>query len=331
MAGSDFNDELVATIQDKTAEYENKAQQSLSDLLSIANDKLWNTMGAVSAQIERSREISLGALSELPTERPAVNIPAFVFNPQDYLTPDLLQQYSYESDFFTYLDPNLRTFIETETAFIDQTVQDALFQQTRERDIQALNDALDAVDRQQAARRGFPVPNSITAAARADVIKKYQDISSDRNKEITALIADRAHDGRKHSIDAGLRMEDIRSRFQLEYGRLYFQTAEYLVRKYQADVQAEVARVSAEIDQLKLKATVDLGMVESDNTWNSALLNNLRTQMTRLIEDSKSDLDIQKTQAAMQMDALTKIIAFYADTHAAYAGQMTGINLVTGE
>jgi hypothetical protein len=328
---ADFNDELVATIQDKTAEYENHAQESLSDLLAIANDKLWNMMGTVSAPLARSREISIGTLSELPSGRPAVNIPAFVFNPEDYLTPDLLEKYTYDSEFFTYLDPVLRAYIESDVAFIDQTVQDALFQQTRERDLQSLRDGLDASDRQHAAQRAFPVPNSIVSAARADVIKKYQDISADRNKEITALIADRAHDGRKHGIDAGVRMEDIRSRFQLEYGRLYFQTAEYLVRKYQADVQAEVARVSAEIDQLKLKASIDLGMVTSDNTWNSALLDNLRVQMTRLIEDSKSDLDIQKTQATMQMDALTKMIDFYADTHAAYAGQITGINLATAE
>ncbi len=329
MATSDFINDLVEKISEKTVEYEELAQESLQELLGIANDKLWNTMGSIHANTDKAREISLGALSDLPSDRPKVNVPAFVFNPQDYLTTDLLQQYTYTSDFFTYLDPNLRTFIETETAFIDQTVQDALFQQTYNRDLQTLNDALDAANRTQ-ARRGFPIPNSMLLAAQADIIKKYQDVKADRNKEVTALIAERAHDGRKHSIESGIRMEDIRSRFQLEYGRLYFQVAEYLVRKYQADVQAEVARVSAELDQLKVKSTIDLGMVSSDNTWTGLQMENLRTQMTRIIEDAKAELDVQKTEAQMQMSALTKMIEFYTATHSAYVGQVTGISLDSG-
>jgi hypothetical protein len=327
---ADFNDDLISDIREKTETYASKAEESLSELLSLANDKLWNTMGYSSANLERSREISLGSLADLPSNRPAVNIPAFTFNPEDYLTTDLLQKYTYESDFFDYLDPVLREFIGGESAFIDQTVQEALFQQTRERDIQTLNDALDAVDRRM-AQRGFPLRTSMSEAARTEVIKKYQDVSADRNKEITALIAERAHDGHKHGIDAGVRMEDIRSRFQLEYGRLYFQVAEYLVRKYQADVQAEVSRVTSEIDQLRLKASIDTTMVQADSTWANALLDSLRTSTTRLIADSSADLDIQKTQAQMQIDALTKMINFYADAHSAYAGQINGISLDTSE
>lgn len=323
------NTELVTKINQVSDSYRDKAESSLQDLLTLANEKLWNTMGTATANIDRAREISLGALTDLPTARPKVNVPAFTFNPEDYLTSDLLARYSYDSDFFdNFLDTRLREYIDSEALFLAQDVQDALFNQARDRGLQVLNDALDATDRLQ-AQTGFPIPTSMTFAARAEVIKQYQDRRSDQNREFTALIADKALDEKKHAIDAGIRMEDIRSRFQLAYGQLYFNVAEYLVRKYQADVQAEVSRVNAELEQLKLKAQIDLGMVSSDANWNNTLMENLQLQLNRIIRDAENDREIQKAQAQMQLDALEKIIDYYQTTSSAYVGQMNGVNLVS--
>ena len=322
------NADIQNQINMKTEEYEDLAEANLQDLLTLANEKLWNNFGSASANLAKAREISLGSLNDLPSPRPEVNIPAFVFNPEDLLSPDLLQKYTYPSEFFDFLEPQLVEFITNETQFIDQTVQDALFQQTRERDLQTLSDAQDASDRVE-ARRAFPLHNSLSVTANNVVVTNYQNIQSDRNKEITSLIAERAQANSQHSIDAGIRMEDINSRFQLEYGRLYFQAAEYIVRKYQADIGAEVARVNSEIEQIKLLTQIDINSVGSDNTWNNTLVANLAQKVDQLIANANNDLAVQTAQSTQQMEALTKIINFYKDIHSSYTGQLNGINLVS--
>ena len=217
--------------------------------------------------IAKARELPLAGLGDLPGDRPTMNEIDFVFNPDDYITNDFMQKYAYQSEFFdNFLEPQLKTFIQAESYFINQEVQDALFQQTRERDLQTLNDALDAVDRQQ-AQRGFPIPISMSRADRNDVTKKYQDTQADRNKEITALIAERAHDGVKHSVDASIKMEGIRAQFQLGFGTLYFRVTDYLIRKYEADIKAEIARVEGEIDQIRIKAGLDTASASNDLTY----------------------------------------------------------------
>lgn len=322
------NEEIVAQINTKTAEYEDLAEANLQELLTIANDKLWNSLGRLHTGFAKAREISLGSLNDLPEARPEVTIPPFVFNPEDFMTPDILKKYSYDSEFFDFLDPILQTYITSETAFIDQTVQDALFAQTRERDLQIQNDELDQVDRLQ-AQRGFNFPTSMVTAARDTVIARYSDRRSDRNSEITGIIAERAQESRLRSMAIGVDMEGIRSQFQLGYGQLYMRSAEYLVRKYQADIGGEVARVNTELEQLKIKAHIDETMVGSDTNWNTNKLGDAEQTIGQIFKDAEYDLEIQKTQAAQQMEAITKIINFYKDIHAGYTGQMNGVNLVS--
>ena len=322
------NAAITAQINAKTDEYEDLAEANLQDLLSIAADTLGTRLGRTSSSIDKAREISLGALGDLPEARPEVVVPPFVFNPEDFMTTDLLKKYSYDSTFFDFLDPILQTYITSETAFIDQTVQDALFAQTHERDIQIQNDQLDMVARQQ-AHRGFSYPTSMTTAAQNEVIKQYGDRRSDRNSEITGVIAERAQESRLRAMSTGVEMESIRSQFQLGYGQLYMRSAEYLVRKYQVDVESEVARVNTELEQIRIKAHIDETMVGSDANWTTSRLQHTQQTIDQLLQDAKNELETQKTQATMQMAAVTKVIDFYKDIHAGYTGQMNGVNLVT--
>jgi hypothetical protein len=125
-------------------------------------------------------------------------------------------------------------------------------------------------------------------------------------------------------------MEDIRSRFQLEYGRLYLQASDWLIRKYESDVRAEVARVNTEVEQLRLKTQIDMGMVNSDANWNQTLIGHLAQTVAQVIQDASNDLEVQKTQAKMQLDALKDIITYYSNAAASYAGQYNAVNLVSG-
>jgi hypothetical protein len=252
-------DRLEAEFLSELADLKAAASSQFSPMVTtdgFANNPTWS--------IAAAREVVFPGMNDLPSDRPTITLPPFVFNPEEFITADMLTQYSYVSAFFDdFLEGRLKNYIDSQSYFLATEVQDALFNASRARDIQTQNDALDMVDRVQ-ARRGFPIPSSMMLAARNDVIKKYQDTVTDRNKEITALIADKSLQEKMHAMDTSIKMEDIRSRFALEYGKMYWQAAEYIVRKYEVDVNTEISTFKAELDMLMKKAEVDLDAAGKD-------------------------------------------------------------------
>ena len=72
---------------------------------------------------------------------------------------------------------------------IDSTTQNALYQNTRQRDLLALSDALDAIASRD-AKRGFAYPTSRRASDA--VLVEYQQNYENRSWQITALMSDLA-------------------------------------------------------------------------------------------------------------------------------------------
>lgn len=257
---------------------------------------------------QKGREVTLAGLGDLPSDRPELIIPPFVFNPEDYLNSDLLKKYSYESEFYDeIMEPKLVELINAQSYFIQQDVQDALFNLMRERDLQVLNDQTDAVDRKQ-AERGFPMPTSILMAARNEVIKQHGDKRFDRNSEITALIADRAHTGMLTALGEGNKMEGVRSQFQLEYGKLYWQAAAYIISQWEAETRAEIARFQADLDLIKSKTSTDEAMAGHDNEHlqreNQKELERLRTSIAEMSANLQSWQQSAQMRVAASRDAL---------------------------
>ena len=257
------------------------------------------------------KEIAMAGIGDLPIDKPDLDIPAFIFNPEDYINSDLLQKYSYVSAFYDdVLEPKLVQLIQAESYFISQTVQDALFNQTQERDLQILNDEVDAIDRKMASR-GFPSVDSILQAARSEAIARWGDRKSDRNREITALIAERAHDGMKHAITQGNAMEQVQSQFQLEFGRLYWNAAQYIISQWEADVKAKVAEYQGEIELIKTKTSVDESNVNFDFQY--AGLEN-QQQLARLsghVQEMTSNLSAWQTSAEQKVAAMKDALDYY--------------------
>ena len=261
--------------------------------------------------IIKGREVTLAGLGDLPSDRPELTIPPFVFNPEDYLNSDLLQKYSYISEFYDeVMEPKLVELINAQSYFIQKDVQDALFNLMHDRDIQILNDQTDAVDRKQ-AERGFPIPTSILMAARNEVIKQHGDKRFDRNSEITALIADRAHTGMLAALGEGNKMESVRSQFQLEYGKLYWQAAGYIINQWEAETKADIARFQGDLDLIKMRTATDDSMAGHDNEHlqreNQKELERLRTS----IAEMQTRLQSWVKSADMRTQASTEALDYY--------------------
>ncbi len=254
-------------------------------------------------EVGEGREVVLAGLGDLPGDRPELVIPPFVFNPEDYLNSDLLEKYSYISEFYDdIMEPKLVELIEAQSYFINESVQDALFALTHDRDIQILNDQIDAVDRKQASR-GFPMPDSMLLAARNEVIVQHGDIRSGRNSEITALIAERAHTGMLAALGEGNKMEQVRSQFQLEFGKLYWNAAGYIINQWEAEVKAEIARFQGDLDLIKQNTGVDTTMAGFDLQYEQ-LENQKQLERLRVtVQELGMNLDSWKTSAGQRVAA----------------------------
>ena len=292
-------DEAVRDLKTAASSY----AEFYTSQIGFDNNPYWET--------GKAREVLLSGIGDLPIDRPELLIPPFVFNPEDYLSPAILEKYNYISQFYDdIMEPKLIELLEAQSYFINKEIQDALFQETHERDIQIFNDQLDAVDRKMAAR-GFPMPDSMLLAARNEIIVQYGDRRSDRNKEITALIADRAHSGMMGALAEGNKMEQVRSQFQLEYGKLYWQAARYIIDQWEAEVKAQIAIFQGDIDLIK----ANTGALDS-NATHDLQYEQLQSQkqLERLratIQEMMANLDSWKTSASQRVEAATSALDYY--------------------
>jgi len=216
------------------------------------------------------------------------------------------------SEFTSPLYEVLMDGIMSPELFLDASVQAALFAQTRERDRQTLNDALDASNRIQ-ARRGFPAPTSIFVSAHTEIVKKYQDTEADRNKEITALIADKALTEKMGSIDAYVKLEDIRMRVAFEYSRLYTQVSDYIVRKYEAEVRAELGAFESNFKQTM--ASLDAASKNAELSMETIKLQHDESKSFLLadLDQLKLTVDTWTTSFTGEMRAAEAAVKFYSD------------------
>lgn len=323
------DEKLFDFVQDTVNDLQSSAESSVQDLQTSARNRFYPAASQAGFdnnptwEVDRQNPITFSSLSDLPDDMPTLDIPPFVFNPEDFL--DGLEKYSYQSEFFdNFLEDKLIQFIEAQSYFINEEVQDAMFQATHDRDIQTLNDQLDAVDRVQ-ARKGFPMPTSMAMAARNELIARHGDTRNDRNGEITSIIAERAHDGVKHSITAGIQMEDIRSKFELEFNKLYWQASDYLIRKYEADIRAETAKFQGELDMLKADTATKNAMYDGERAYEGMEQERELRRLEVSVREMQANVETWSVHMRALIDANKEAVAYYKSAVSSATGIMNDV------
>jgi hypothetical protein len=328
-----FNQEVQDNAITQAELLESTLDSAISDLKTAASGYFQPSLSQAGFDnnptwgVDRGREVTLSGLNDLPADRPTLTVPTFSYNPEDLFPPDLTQRYGYDSDFFdNFLDERLRDYIDTPTQFISEDVQDAIFDQTRDRDLRTLQDAMDAVDRQFASQRGFPTVTDAQNTARLETTHNYTNTKNDRNKEETALIAERAQRDKEHSIDAGIKMEDIRSRFQLESANLYWRASDYLIRKFEADVRAEITRFNGELDLLKADTSVKQGMADKDLQYESLDQEKERARLQASFEELRGNVQTWMRSFDGRIKAAGQAVSHYSAEVNGWLSQTNAIN-----
>lgn len=238
--------------------------------------------------------------------------------------PSRFQQATYLSSFFDFLEPKLTDFIENGGPGISEAVQTALFDNMRERDLQLLSDALDQV-RGNYGKRGFPLPTSMLRAQENEIVKKYQDDRSNRNREITVLLAERAQDTMKAAVSAGIRMEEVQSQFSLGFARLFTEVSNQLIAQYRLMQDAALAEFEGQIKTIVTKAQVGEVNARLDMAYNEQVLKQWEIESEQAIEKTKARIAQAEQATQVKLEAARGLSEFYKGMVLGFAGQANGI------
>jgi hypothetical protein len=146
--------------------------------------------------------------------------------------------------FLNTMQTTLMGWVESGGVGISQAVQDALFGNMRERDLQALNDGLQAVAATD-AKKGFAYPTHRRRTS--EVIVNYQQTAENRNREITALMADLAQKNVQAAITANINIEQLHSSFSLGLSQIFIQIKNRIIEKFRIEADVRIAEFDAKI------------------------------------------------------------------------------------
>jgi len=149
---------------------------------------------------------------------------------------------------------------------ISDSVQSALWNNMRERDLQTLQDTLDVVASTD-SKRGFQF--STKRRPSTIHIESWKITRDNRNYEITAKIAELAQLNVQNAIQQNIAIEQLHSSFALGLSGIFLQLKNRIIDKYRLEMEARIAEYEAKVkailagyDLAKANANLDVSYQE---------------------------------------------------------------------
>lgn len=204
---------------------------------------------------------------------------------------------------------------------ISQALQDSIFNQDRERKLQALNDGLTRLNAGMGAR-GFRLPNSMLAGQRNELLQKHQFDLENQSREITKLMEEHARLNWQFCVQNGVTIEQFQADFTHKYDQLRIEMIKAELDKFKTMIEAELAAVKAEaegyitwaqllrtrIDADKAELDAEVSKMQAETQVYSATMGAYGTWISAQkakIEASSINADAQIKEAALKVQART--------------------------
>lgn len=255
MDAESLSNDIYTKVQSLQSEVQ-EAMQRMENIASLPYLSWFNFSQTPTFEPQRAGVISI---SDLPTLKQAIlNID---------LSNDSLTKYRshiWQATDLDTLQNKLMEYIESGGVGIEQAVQDAIFNQGRERDLQILRDKMDLAGARTGAK-GCRYPNSMTKAEQRVALSEYGYGKEDLNREITKIMADLAQKNVQFAIQAGISVEQLHSDFAIKYSALYLDNAKLIIDKFRTEQEAYVSEfegtlrgILANLEVEKVNGTLEL-------------------------------------------------------------------------
>lgn len=164
----------------------------------------------------------------------------------------------------------------------DKPYQDAIFNESYDRNLQVLNDLYELADAKVGAR-GFTYPNSMVTALKLDAQQKYQFDRNQISRDITKLVTEWARQNYQFAIEKGITFEQFHADFTYKYCTAFVEIYKSLVlasierfkaeiSKYTEPIRGLVEAAKLPLEAGKINADIQKANIDSHIESNKALI-----------------------------------------------------------
>lgn len=288
-----------------------------------------------------------------PTE---VNLTPLMYTMAEMETPQ------YSSTNLTALVTLLTAQLEGDMTGLSSAVQTAIFDATRARDLQAMNDKLDALSSIY-ARQGFPVPPQMLSYKQTEVANDYTNQQTTTNYKITELMTERAWQNQKFAEEMLFKVEALLAETNISLGNLFVNVANIYLNKYkamleaslgifrekiqglatiyrtEADVKSQIVNTQFNMEKLKVdvNGAYDRLVLEKNRQANDAHLKKAEINSAEAIAEANKQyqlwsLYVEDKNRVVQhrVNALSKMVEYWAAKTTAIQNSQTAVMSIGG-
>lgn len=306
----------------------------ISEIRTAAEDatkKLENLVGPLTFygfNPKSSVELNKASVDFSGVSWPEMTLEDFTVNDLGDFDPGALKENIWSSDTYDAIQRFIDSSFEDGGPWVKKEVQDALFDDQNERDLQLLNDSMLAV-RSTYGKTGFPLPTGMMRGQENELVKKYQFDRANRNREILALMMEKSSQWFKEAAQVGVSIEESRMNFTLGWGRLFSDITTAIIARHKAKQDTFVAQFEGDlkvllsrIETARLNSTLDL-------TFQDQLIKYWEVESQQSIERVKTLIAETQENTRLQISAAAALSDFYKGISSAAATQITGITSIS--
>lgn len=202
---------------------------------------------------------------------------------------DKYKKHIWEGPYLDQAEKILMDWVKTGGLGISQAVQDATFNQDRERRRQTLRDSIDVLAATHGGA-GFRYPNSRLDIKQGEVVQKYQFDDTQLSRTIITTITDLAQKNAQYALSKITDIEQLQADFSYKYSSLYINVMQHVIETYKADIQAMATKLDTEIR--KGLAWLDSFKISNESEYKSAQLKATAEQFRLTMEMDRTKLKI---------------------------------------
>ena len=227
--------------------------------------------------------------------------------------------------FLNTMQTTLMGWVESGGVGISQAVQDALIGNMRERDLQALNDGLQAVAATD-AKKGFAY--STHRRRTTEVIVNYQQTQENRNREITVMMAELAQKNVQAAIAANINIEQLHSSFSLGLSGIFVQIKNRIIEKFRIEADVRIAEFDAKIKAILAGYNVAEVNGRLDISYQELLSRKWEVEMREGSNRTGALIQQAMNQTQLRLSAMATLLGGLSSQISAALMQTTGITAI---
>ncbi|GAB7026022.1 hypothetical protein [Geotalea toluenoxydans] len=299
MTPQELSNDIYAKVKELQAEVQ-EAMQRMESIAALPYLSWYNFSSTPAFEPQRAGTITLADLPELKKSTLSLD-----------LSSDKLEKYRshiWQAADLDTLQKKLMEYIETGGVGIEQAVQDAIFNQGRERDLQTLRDAMDMAGARTGAK-GCRYPTSMTKALQREAITTYQNAKADLNREIVRIMADLAQKNVQASIQAGISIEQLHADFAIKFSALHLDNARLIIEKFRTEQDAYVSEFEGTLKGIMANMEVQNVNGNLELSYQESLRQKWQIEANILLEKGKAQVQQAEQANNVKIAASQNLIA----------------------